>query len=109
MQSSTGQYSTQAGDPAQPVQHSVMTASSFGFFLRGVIMPFERGSCFSSSGTIPGAFATSGPVAIAIDLNYIPGWGFCNLPSGHLPGPGWALRRVAGDVSARGAWCNPPC
>jgi hypothetical protein len=34
MQSSTGQYSTQAGDPAQPVQHSMTTASSFGFFLR---------------------------------------------------------------------------
>jgi len=76
MQSSTGQYSTQAGDPAQPVQHSVMTASSFGFFLRGVVRPFERGSCFSSSGTIPGAFATSG--AVAMELNYIVGSGFCN-------------------------------
>jgi len=32
MQSATGQYSTQAGDPAQPVQHSVITASSLGFF-----------------------------------------------------------------------------
>lgn len=60
MQSSTGQYSTQAGEPAQPVQHSVMTASSFGFFLRAVAMPFERGSCFSSSGTIPGAFTSVG-------------------------------------------------
>src|SRR5207244_3616945 len=80
MQSSTGQYSTQAGDPAQPVQHSVMTASSFGFFLRGVSMPFERGSCFSSSGTNPGAFATSGPVAI--ELNYIVGWGFCKVAKG---------------------------
>src|SRR6266481_2332367 len=48
MQSSTGQYSTQAGDPAQPVQHSVITASSFGFFLRAVEMPLERGSCFSA-------------------------------------------------------------
>src|SRR5712692_8268423 len=67
MQSSTGQYSTQAGDPAQPVQHSVMTASSFGFFLRGVSMPFERGSCFNSSGTNPGAFAVSGTVAIEVD------------------------------------------
>src|SRR4029077_12953709 len=67
MQSSTGQYSTQAGDPAQPVQHSVMTANSFGFFLRGVSMPFERGSCFSSSGTSPGAFAVSGTVAIEVD------------------------------------------
>src|SRR2546425_1060804 len=44
MQSSTGQYSTQAGEPAQPVQHSVMTASSFGFFLRGVVIPSDLGS-----------------------------------------------------------------
>jgi hypothetical protein len=58
MQSSTGQYSTHAGDPAQPVQHSVMTASSFGFFLRAVVIPLERGSCFWSSGTIPAVFAT---------------------------------------------------
>src|SRR6266550_6220883 len=55
MQSSTGQYSTQAGEPAQPVQHSVITARSFGFFLRGVSMPCERGEDFSSSGTRPGA------------------------------------------------------
>src|SRR6266571_8427276 len=55
MQSSTGQYSTQAGEPAQPVQHSVMTARSLGFFLRGVSIPCERGEDFSSSGTRPGA------------------------------------------------------
>src|ERR1700674_925072 len=67
MQSSTGQYSTQAGDPAQPVQHSVITASSFGFFLRAVEIPLERGSCFSSSGTIPGALTTSGALAISRD------------------------------------------
>src|SRR5713226_7544134 len=67
MQSSTGQYSTQAGDPAQPVQHSVITASSFGFFLRAVTMPFERGSNFCSSGTIPGALTTSGALAISRD------------------------------------------
>src|SRR5882762_9675340 len=65
MQSSTGQYSTQAGDPAHPVQHSVMTASSLGFFLRAVVIPFERGSCFSSSGTIPAVFATSRSTAIS--------------------------------------------
>jgi predicted permease len=59
MQSSTGQYSTQAGEPAQPVQHSVMTASSFGFFLRAVEIPLERGSNFCSSGTIPGALTTT--------------------------------------------------
>src|SRR5205814_9605599 len=45
MQSATGQYGTHAGEPAQPVQHSVMTASSFGFFLRGVVMPSDLGSC----------------------------------------------------------------
>src|SRR2546430_3003051 len=53
MQSSTGQYSTQAGEPAQPVQHSVMTANSFGFFLRGEVRPLDLGSCLSSSGTLP--------------------------------------------------------
>src|SRR6516162_4097956 len=67
MQSSTGQYSTQAGDPAQPVQHSVMTASSFGFFLRAVAMPFERGSRFSSKGTIPRAPPTSDSATMAPD------------------------------------------
>ena len=70
MQSSTGQYSTQAGEPAQPVQHSVMTASSLGFFLRAVAIPLERGSCFSSSGTIPGAFTTSGALAISKDFTF---------------------------------------
>ncbi len=64
MQSSTGQYSTQAGEPAHPVQHSVMTANSFGVFLRGVVKPLERGSCLSSSGTIPCCFVASDPVAI---------------------------------------------
>src|SRR6476660_5165540 len=60
MQSSTGQYSTQAGDPAQPVQHSVITANSFGFFLRGVSRPLERGSLLSSSGTSPAALLVGG-------------------------------------------------
>src|SRR5271166_1026462 len=60
MQSSTGQYSTQAGEPAHPVQHSVMTANSFGFFLRGVARPLDRGSNFWSSGTIPTALVAPG-------------------------------------------------
>src|SRR5215470_10602941 len=60
MQSSTGQYSTHAGEPAQPVQHSVITANSFGFFLRGVARPLDRGSNFISSGTIPTAFWAPG-------------------------------------------------
>src|SRR5258708_9772049 len=53
MQSSTGQYSTHAGEPAQPVQHSVITAKSFGFFLRGLANHLDFGSHFISSGTIP--------------------------------------------------------
>src|SRR5438270_297749 len=44
MQSATGQYGTHAGEPAQPVQHSVMTASSLGRFLRGVAIPSDLGS-----------------------------------------------------------------
>src|SRR5579862_1513944 len=59
MQSSTGQYSTQAGEPAHPVQHSVMTANSLGFFLRGVIIPLDLGSNLNSSGTRPGAFTSA--------------------------------------------------
>src|SRR5215471_13997712 len=60
MQSSTGQYSTQAGDPAHPVQHSVITANSFGFFFRGVARPLDFGSNLSSSGTIPTALVAPG-------------------------------------------------
>src|SRR4051794_4215908 len=60
MQSSTGQYSTHAGDPAHPVQHSVMTANSLGFFLRGVARPLDLGSNLSSSGTIPTALVAPG-------------------------------------------------
>src|SRR5713101_9653378 len=68
MQSSTGQYSTQACEPAQPVQHSVITASSLGFFLRAVVIPFERGSNFCSSGTIPGALTTCCSAAMGLDF-----------------------------------------
>src|SRR6267378_939221 len=93
MQSSTGQYSTQAGDPAQPVQHSVMTASSFGFFLRANIIPLERGSCLSSSGTIPGALTTSGALAISRDFTL-----------SVKPLPAWFFRRSRACYNAR---CNP--
>src|ERR1700676_3174938 len=65
MQSSTGQYSTQAGEPAHPVQHSVMTASSLGFFLRGVVRPLDLGSHFISSGTIPTALVAPGAGGMA--------------------------------------------
>src|SRR5580698_8777113 len=49
MQSPTGQYGTQAGEPAQPVQHSVITASSLGRFLRGVRIPSDFGSIFTTA------------------------------------------------------------
>src|SRR5579862_6182938 len=65
MQSSTGQYSTHAGEPAHPVQHSVITANSFGFFLRGVARPFDFGSNLSSSGTIPTALVAPGAGGMA--------------------------------------------
>src|ERR1035438_1311044 len=96
MQSSTGQYSTQAGEPAQPVQHSVITANSFGFFLRAVVRPFERGSSLSSSGTIPGAFATSDPVAIAVD--YIPRSVVCNGFIGHFDVTWRVISRPSGNL-----------
>jgi hypothetical protein len=44
MQASTGQYSTQAGDPAHPVQLSMMTAKIFGFFFRRSGRPWDIGS-----------------------------------------------------------------
>src|SRR5579862_8767295 len=65
MQSSTGQYSTQAGEPAHPVQHSVITANSFGFFFRGVNSPLDLGSNLSSSGTIPAGIKESASAGIA--------------------------------------------
>src|SRR5271155_5938468 len=65
MQSSTGQYSTQAGEPAHPVQHSVITANSFGFFFRGVNSPLDLGSNLNSSGTIPAGFKESASAAMA--------------------------------------------
>src|ERR1700720_1351679 len=44
MQSATGQYSTHAGDPAQPVQHSLITARMCGLRLRCVVVPVDFGS-----------------------------------------------------------------
>src|SRR3954466_7182328 len=52
MHSATGQYGTHAGDPAHPVQHSVMTASSFGFFFRGVAIPSDFGSILTTVGVM---------------------------------------------------------
>jgi hypothetical protein len=48
MQASIGQYSIHAGEPAQPVQQSVVIASILGFFLRVALpSPADMGQCFS--------------------------------------------------------------
>src|ERR1700687_5556044 len=83
MQSSTGQYSTQAGDPAQPVQHSVMTASSFGFFFRGVRSPLDLGSNLNSSGTIPAGFKESASAGMRPIIPYPAG--FPSTPNAVIP------------------------
>jgi hypothetical protein len=44
MQSATGQYSTQAGEPAHPVQHSLMTARICGLRFLCVVVPVEMGA-----------------------------------------------------------------
>src|SRR5262249_5239742 len=53
VQSATGQYGTQAGEPAQPVQHSVMTAISLGRFFRGVAIPSDFGSILTAAVDMP--------------------------------------------------------
>src|SRR5882672_3145306 len=49
MQASIGQYSMQAGEPAQPVQQSVVIASIRGLFLRAALpSPSDIGQYFST-------------------------------------------------------------
>src|SRR3954469_7662058 len=49
MHASMGQYSMQAGEPAQPVQQSVVMARMRGFFLRVALpSPSDMGQCFST-------------------------------------------------------------
>src|SRR5829696_3900536 len=49
MQPSMGQYSMQAGEPAQPVQQSVVMARMRGLFLRVALpSPTDIGQCFST-------------------------------------------------------------
>src|SRR5437588_3225214 len=53
MQASIGQYSMQAGEPAQPVQQSVVIARMRGFFLRVALpSPTDIGECFSTMSNI---------------------------------------------------------
>ncbi len=49
MQSSTGQYSTHAGEPEHPVQFSLIIARMCGFRLRLVVVPSEVGSYLTTS------------------------------------------------------------
>src|SRR5207245_1609302 len=49
MQASIGQYSMHAGEPAHPVQQSVVMARMRGLFLRVALpSPTDMGQCFSS-------------------------------------------------------------
>src|SRR2546423_10585133 len=49
MHASMGQYSMHAGEPAQPVQQSVVIASMRGFFLRVALpSPSDIGDSFST-------------------------------------------------------------
>src|SRR5581483_1548675 len=49
MHASMGQYSIHAGDPAQPVQQSVVMARMRGFLLRVALpSPTDIGDCFST-------------------------------------------------------------
>ena len=49
MQASIGQYSMQAGEPAHPVQQSVVMARMRGRFLRVALpSPTDIGQCFST-------------------------------------------------------------
>lgn len=49
MHASIGQYSMHAGDPAHPVQQSVVIAKMRGFFLRVALpSPTDIGQCFST-------------------------------------------------------------
>ena len=53
MHASIGQYSIQAGEPAQPVQQSVVIARIRGRFLRAALpSPSDMGRCFSTMSNI---------------------------------------------------------
>src|SRR5882757_2091477 len=73
MQSATGQYSTHAGDPAQPVQHSLITATMCGLRLRCVVVPVDFGSYLTTvpslnSSMLGAPYATKN----LREINYLP-------------------------------------
>src|SRR5467141_3312749 len=65
MQSATGQYSTHAGDPAHPVQHSLMTARMCGLRLRCVVVPVDLGSYLTTDPSLNSSMLGA-PYAIKI-------------------------------------------
>jgi hypothetical protein len=48
IQSATGQYSTQAGEPEHPVHDSLITARICGLRFRRLLWPVDFGSYFST-------------------------------------------------------------
>jgi hypothetical protein len=67
-----------------------MTASSFGFFFRGVARPFDFGSNLSSSGTIPTALLAPGAGGMP-NYNLTPA--VMNLVSLALQAAVWIFRK----------------
>src|SRR5712692_5221633 len=81
MHSSTGQYSTHTGEPAQPVQHSLITAMMCGLRFRRVFVPSELGAYFT---TLPDSYCSM--------------LGISNSATAH---PWWSL--------SQNYSCRPPC
>src|SRR2546426_7034008 len=83
IQSSTGQYSTQAGEPAHPVQHSLITAIMCGLRLRLVVVPVDFGSRLTTLSAANFAIVGSASVTVRLPLLSV---GLV-LPSGGTAGP----------------------
>lgn len=73
MHASIGQYSMQAGEPAHPVQQSVVMASIRGRFLRVALpSPTDIGHSFS---TISNTVGVSLPISeVSSDRSYLNTW-----------------------------------
>jgi hypothetical protein len=69
MQASMGQYSMHAGEPAHPVQESVVIARMRGLFFRAALpSPSDIGQCFS----------TMSYIKVILRIDFEPG--HCQLP-----------------------------
>src|SRR5450755_2565912 len=97
MQESMGQYSTQAGDPAHPVQQSVITAISLGAFFGLSKRPFDMGSCFSGNTKVAVAIGLDSSISVQ---HYV--HNHASHRNVHPDGPGPARNRpVPLDVPAQ--------